>query len=177
MPAYPALGRRRFLAACCDGILAVVLGLLLSSTLGTWAASRAAQILQVGDADGFWRGPVPLMLGAIGNLTYALPLLPLLVVLPEALLGVGPGKLLTGLHIVALKTARKRSRMIRFLLKCAPCLAWLLALSVRQPWTLSLFVASLVLFTAGWLPLLRRGEALHDRLAQTQVQASRSQHV
>jgi len=169
--------RRRSLAACIDFLVALAIGLLASSTLGHWAASRAAVMLRVGEPDSLWRGPAPLLLGAIGNLTYALPLVLLLVVLPEATLGVGPGKSATGLRIVPLHRPRSALRMLRYLVKCVPGLAWLLALSLAEPWTLALFVASLLWFTVGCLPWLRGGQALHDRLAGTQVVAERSPHM
>ena len=169
--------RRRYLAACIDSALAVLLGLLLSSTLGQWAAERAAVLLRVGEPDTIWQGPLPLMLGAIGNLSYSAPILLFLVVLPEAAVGIGPGKAATGLCILPVASRRPFRLVLRFLLKAAPCLVWFLALSAGQPWTLALFVVSLLLFTGGCLPLLYRRNALHDRWAQTRVVEKRSSRM
>ena len=169
--------RKRFLAAGCDFALALLLGFLLLSTVGDWAATRAAQLFRVGEPDSAWQGPVPLMLGAIGNLMYALPLTLLLVLVPEALWGGAAGKSLTGLRVVSMPPANTHRLRIRFLIKCAPCLAWALALALAQPWTISVFVLSCLVIVLGSLPLLRHSIALHDRLARTQVQPIRPHNM
>jgi hypothetical protein len=167
-----ALLPRRFLAALCDSILVVLLGLLLWSSLGQWAATRATQLLRIGQPETFWHGPIPLLLGVIGNLTYALPVLSLIILLPEAVGGSGAGKLATRLRIVGLDPAGGHSLQKRYAVKCAPCLVWLGALSIGQTWTLWVLGAAVTMACLGMLPVLGGRPTLHDRLARTQVRAN-----
>lgn len=141
-----------------DALAALLAALLFSGTLGTWFGGRAALALHIGQPDGFWTGPLPFLLGLLGNVVYALPVAFLLVLAPEALGGAGPGKLLTGRRIPSRRPLR------RYLLKTAGW--WLGLLGLLAAWwplmALGLLAHALILL--GALPLLTGRPALHERL-------------
>lgn len=163
--------RRRFAATSIDAVVVIVLGMLLASTAGDWAAARTAIVLRVGQPETFWRGPLPMVLGAIGNLVYGLPLNLLLVLLPEAFAGRSLGKLVARLQVTPVapdgtNTALRR----RLLTKCAPCLLALASMITLQLWLACMAVAVAILLGAGAIPLLWGRVPLHDRLARTRLQ-------
>jgi uncharacterized membrane protein len=159
-----------------DGAFVLLLALLLASTLGEWCASRTVELLDIGQADTVWRGPVPLVLGILGNVVYALPVVCLIALLPEAVVGRGPGKLVLRLHIlhdhsdaVVAQGSRGASLPLRFLLKMLPCVIWVLALAFPDSGLAVSFVVTEGLVLVGCLPVFWGGVALHDRLASTRV--------
>ena len=163
---------RRFAAASIDAVAVIVLGMLLANTAGDWAAARTGIVLRVAQPDTFWVGPLPMVLGAIGNLVYGLPLNLLLVLLPEAFEGRGLGKLATRLRVTPLAPDGTTTVLRRRLLyKCAPCLLALASMLTLQLWLAVLAVAAAIVLFLGALPLLWDSPALHDRLAGTRLRA------
>jgi len=162
----------RFMASAIDAALGVALALLLSGTLGRWFAGRAVVMLSIGSPDTFWRGPVPMILGVFGNVVYGLPFAMLLVLLPEALFGIGGGKGLLRLHVMGAdgEPASTRSRWLRWTVKCSGLCGMVLALILGSG-PVAVIAAGAALATMGGFCLAAgpRSEALHDRLTGTAV--------
>ena len=111
-----------------------------------------------------------MVLGAIGNLVYAIPLNLLLVLLPEALVGRSLGKLSTHLQVTSLVPEATADALRRRLLcKCAPCLMALVAMITLQRWLAFLAVAAVLVLWIGAIPLLWGRSPLHDHLAGTRL--------
>lgn len=155
--------RRRLFADLLDGALVLAAALLMASTLGEGLSARAALALRIGEADSFWRGPLPFLVSFVGSFIHALPLATLLLLAPEATAaGAGPGKLLFKLQV-------QGARPGRFLLKTAGC--WLHLAGLALAWW-PLLAAALVAYAvtgAGALPLLAGRPALHERLSGARV--------
>ena len=91
---------RRLAATAIDGLLGFALAILLSLTkVGAFFAERAVVMLQIDDPTSAWKGPIPLVLGAFGEVSYTVPFAILVVVATEAVLDRSPGKWLVGLRI------------------------------------------------------------------------------
>ncbi len=160
---------RRWAAAALDAALALLLAVLVSDTVGRFFAARAAAVLRIGEPGTFWRGPLPLVLGLLGNIVYVLPATVLLVQAGELVGMTTPGKALLGLAV------RQDSPAVRWwrrwflkvggpLLMTAGLLTGFLPLLVAGTVLAAFAVAGfLLVFTGGG----RR--ALHDRLAGTAV--------
>ncbi len=161
----------RLLASGIDAVFGVVVALLLSGTLGRWFAERAGVMLAIGSPDTFWRGPVPMMLGYLGSLIHGLPLAFLLVLLPEALFGAGPGKWVLGLSVAARdRAASPGARWLRWTIKCSGPVCMLLALLIGSAALAFIAIIATVIAGAGSLLALgSRSLALHDRLSGTSV--------
>ena len=91
----------RVLSGTIDALVGLLLAMLLSGTTGRWFAGRSFVMLSIGSPDTFWRGPIPMVIGIFGVLVYGLPFALLLVLLPEALFGAGPGKWALGLAVAS----------------------------------------------------------------------------
>jgi len=153
----------RVLASIIDGLAALAAGLLLSDIPGIFLAERAFVALDIGNPDGFWRGPVPLILGYAGTFVHALPVAFLLLLIPEGFAGAGPGKLVTGLRVSGARPLR------RFLLKTGGWWLHLLGLVAAFWPLLALGVLWNLTVLLGSAPLLFGRDTLHDRLAGTRV--------
>ncbi len=162
----------RSLAATMDVLLGVVVAVLLWRTLGWYFAGRSVVMLSIGSPDTFWRGPIPMVLGLFGTVVYGLPFAVLLVLLPEALFGAGPGKWILALRVTTADgaPASAQSRWLRWIAKCSGLWLMVLALVVGSSVLAGVAVAAGVVTLAGFfLAIGRRREALHDRLAGTAV--------
>ena len=84
---------RRSAATGTDLLLALLLSGLSATSLGRWCARRAVLALAIDDPQSWWRGPVPLVLGILGELVYSLPVTMLLVALSRRAFGHTPGEL------------------------------------------------------------------------------------
>jgi len=63
-------------------------------------ARRAVVTLQIGEPGTFWQGPIPLMLGVVGEVNYLLPFTLFLACMPDAVFSATAGKRLLVLAIV-----------------------------------------------------------------------------
>ncbi len=162
----------RCAAALIDGAVSLLLAMLLANNLGVFFARRAVVTLLIDDPDSIWKGPAPLVLGALGNLVYVLPLAVLVVLLAEPLTGSSPGKALMRLVVVVDGAAPGPApRWRRFLLKASGPLVLTLALLVGR-WQLAALGAVLCLVTVAGLVIAvaNGGRATwHDLLAGTEV--------
>lgn len=158
-----ALTLRRLAAAAVDALLALLLAVLLAPTAGRWLAGRAALALRVGEPGSPWTGGLPLALGAVGELTYGLPLALTLVLLAEPLAGRTFGHARTGL-------APQGGRpWLRFAVKGLGAWGPTLALASGS-WPATAAAAALgAIALAGAAPLLAGGRTLHDALAGTRI--------
>jgi hypothetical protein len=162
----------RVLSGAIDALVGLLLAMLLSGTTGRWFAGRSFVMLSIGSPDTFWRGPVPMVIGIFGPLVYGLPFALLLVLLPEALAGAGPGKWALGLSVAAPDCGEgpRGRRWLRWIIKCAGLWSMALALvlgSAPVAGLACLLAASVLL---GCLPAAAGASlALHDRLAGTSV--------
>lgn len=84
--------RRRILAIAIDSFLALTLSALSAGILGRWCAERAVLALAIDDPSSWWRGPLPLVLGILGNVVYSLPLTVLAVGASRLAFGRTPGE-------------------------------------------------------------------------------------
>jgi uncharacterized RDD family membrane protein YckC len=146
--------------------------LALSSTVGMYYARRAVVTLRIGEPDTFWQGPIPLMLGVVGEVTFLLPFTLFLAFGLDLLPGGSLGKRVFGLRIVgaAGSAATRGRRIARTFVKSIAC--WGVALSlVLGLWHLGAVTLGLGLVVAvGSLAALGpAGRTLHDRLSGTQV--------
>jgi hypothetical protein len=88
-------------AAAIDSLLGLGTALLLSGTpIGRFFAERAVVMLQIDNPASVWKGTLPLILGAFGEVVYTVPFAVLLIVGTEAVFDRSPGKWLSGLRIV-----------------------------------------------------------------------------
>ena len=166
----------RFLAGGLDAVLGAVIALFLAGTLGRWFAGRAVVMLSIGSPDTFWRGPIPMVLGILGNFVYGLPFALLLVLLAEALFGASPGKWLLGLRVAAADgtSAPTGSRLLRWTVKCSGLWAMVLALVAGScPVAVAAVTAALIISAGFCLSMGPRSLALHDRLFGTAVCSAR----
>jgi uncharacterized RDD family membrane protein YckC len=150
----------------------LVAALLLSSTAGMYFARRAVVTLRIGEPDTFWQGPIPLMLGVVGEVNFLLPFTLFLAFALDVLPGASAGKRLFGLRIggASGQAASSGPRLARLLIKSIAC--WGVALSlVIGFWPLGGIALGLGLVVcAGTLGALGpAGRTLHDVLTGTRV--------
>jgi hypothetical protein len=163
----------RLLAALVDAGVVLCLATLLSRSSGRYFAERAAVTFQIGEPGSAWKGPIPMLLGAVSTLAYGIPFAALLVLVSEALFAASPGKLLGRCEIVTAPGLRARALWSRFAIKGAP--AWLFCVAlVAGSWPLAVLaaLASGVTFF-GCLAAPFGRSTLHDHVAGTQVRAHR----
>ncbi len=166
----------RLAAGAIDVFLGAVVALLLSETTGRWFAERSIVMLRIGSPDTFWHGPVPMILGILGHFAHGAPFALLLVLLPEALFGAGPGKWLLGLHVTSGDGAPAAApqRWLRWSIKCAGLWCMPLALILGSSTVAAVALAAVAVTLAGFLVAIGpRSLALHDRLADTAVFGAR----
>ena len=170
----------RLLAGSIDAILGAVIALLLAGTMGRWFAARAVVMLSIGSPDTFWRGPIPMVLGILGNFVYGLPFALLLVLLAEALFGASLGKWLLGLTVRAADgtSAPTGSRILRWAVKCSGLWAMVLALVAGSlPVAIAAITAALIASAGFCLSIGSRSLALHDWLSGTAVHSRHGRHA
>ncbi len=167
----------RILSSAIDLIFAVLLALPLSRTLGEWFAARAVVMLSIGSPDTLWTGPIPMALGAIGELVYVIPLAWLLVLVPEIFFGAGPGKWVLGIRILPATRVTLRSDhtplvsgFVRWVVKSAGLIAVTLALVLGSGIAAVVAFGISVSVLAGFFVTVQpKSDALHDRLAGTTI--------
>ena len=163
---------RRAASLLIDLVVALALTMLLASTSGRFFAERAVATLHIYDPDSLWKGPVPMVLGAVSTLSYGFAFAALLVLAAEPLTGRTPGRLATGGLVtdIAGRPADGRRLWRRHAIKTSGFWLFCLALLVAR-WEILVLAAAVLLVTAvGWLgTLLPSRRALHDRLSATEV--------
>lgn len=163
----------RFAAAAVDGAVALALTLPLSTTfLGSFFASRAVVTLRIGQPGTLWKGPIPMVLGAVGEVTYLLPFVAAVVWSLDVWGGATVGKRLFGLRVATGSGGRAgvATRLRRFAVQAVGAWGWTLSL-LAGSWILAV-VATLgggVAMAASLLALGPSKRALHDRIAGTVV--------
>jgi hypothetical protein len=162
----------RLVSAGVDFVFGIAVALLLTGTAGRWFARRAAVMLSIGSPDTFWRGPIPMVMGILGNFVYGLPFALLLVLLGEVFFGAGPGKWLFGMRVTAPggTPAPARRRLVRWTLKCAGLWIMVVALVLGSAYLAALALGAAVVALAGLCLAIGSGrQALHDRLSDPAV--------
>lgn len=162
----------RLLSLIIDLIIALALGLVMSHSIGYFFATRAEVMLLIGHPQSIWKGPVPLILGVIGPLTYVLPLAVLVVMLAEPLFDTSPGKLILKLKIAGLNGDRPsvRNLWLRHLVKTSPL--WLMNLGlITGMWHIAVMAVLVfaVLVAGFFLSLGLERLAWHDKISRTSV--------
>ncbi len=158
-----------------DFLFGVVVALLLSGSSGRWFAGRAAVMLSIGSPDTFWRGPIPMVLGVLGDFVYGLPFALILVLLGEAIFGAGPGKWLFGMRVTAAAgtPATGGRRLVRWAVKCSGLWLMTLALILGSRALAAVAIGASAAVLSGFLLAAGPGRvALHDRLSATAVCAA-----
>ena len=162
----------RAAAACLDAALGFALSLVLASSIGLFFARRAVVTLRIGEPDTLWKGPLPLMLGIIGEVVYLLPFTLLLVWILDPLTGATLGKRLLGLRVrdAEGQPISWQRRWYRTSVQTFGLWGWTLALLAGR-WEIAA-LASLgggVVLAGSVVALGPKSLALHDRLSRTSV--------
>lgn len=154
-----------------------VASLVLASSIGTFFARRAVVTLRIGDPDTLWKGPLPLMLGAVGEVVYLLPVVLFVVWALDPLTGATVGKRLLRLRVrdAGCQPASRQRRWCRSVLQTAGLWGWTLALLTGR-WGIAVLasLAGTVVLVGSLLALAPASLALHDRLSGTSVCRTRS---
>ncbi len=171
---------RRAAGAAADLSVGVVTTLLLRSSLGLFFARRAVVTLRMDAPDSWWKGPVPLILGAFGEFVYLLPFTLFLVWSLDPLTGATVGKRVLGLRVCDEdgQAASRQRLWRRSAVQTVGLWGWVLALLTGR-WEIAL-MASLAggLVLGGSLLMLGpTSRALHDRLSRTSVRRRRSRRA
>lgn len=167
MPRLAGLGVRGA-ALLLDLICALALTLLLSSTSGRFFSGRAVALLRIGDPGSFWKGPIPMLLGAMGTLTFGFPLAALMVLLPEGIFGMSPGKMIVGIRVRRADGSAPGLKTLVLRLAIKGCGLWLGILALLSSYLILAIIGlgvQLLLLLGWFLALGPRGAALHDRFA------------
>lgn len=167
-------GRAGFLiraaAAAIDAGVAIAATLLLSSSIGLFFARRAVVTLHIGDPHTLWKGPLPFILGAIGEVIYLMPFVFLLVWILDPLTGGTVGKRLLRLRVRRSDglPASKARRWFRTALQTAGFWGLTLAL-LAGSWQLAAIatVAGAIVLAGSFAAAGPSLLALHDRLSGT----------
>jgi hypothetical protein len=162
----------RSLATGIDLAAGLALGLLLApGPLGHYFSERAVVLLRIGQPETWFVGPMAMVIGILGELVFLLPLAVLLVLAPEALVGVSAGKLLFRLRTEAGDRGSRIARLAgRYLVKTLPLSVSVVAL-VTGVWAIEVVALLLALaLTCQWIVACLLSLPLaHDRLAGTVV--------
>jgi len=146
--------------------------LLLASSLGSYFAQRAVVTLRIGAPGTLWTGPLPLMLGVVGEVVYLLPFALFVAWILDPLTGATVGKRLLGLRVrdAGGRPASRRRRWFRNTLQTVGLWGWTLAL-VTGRWEIALVatLAGIVVLVGSLAALGPASLALHDRLSRTSV--------
>lgn len=163
---------RRLAAAMVDGAAALLVTVLLASTVGLFWAERAVVTFHIEDPESIWKGLGPMLMGLTAPVSYGFALGLALILLSEALFGVSPGKMVTRSAIRGADGgAPDRARLVRrFQVKTAWILLYLVALGTGFWQILVPAVLAAVAVAVGGLGMFGpAGRTLHDRLARTAV--------
>lgn len=162
----------RAAAAGVDAGVGFAMSLLLASTLGAYFARRAVVTLRIGTPDTLWTGPLPMVLGVVGEVVYLLPFALFVVWILDPLTGATLGKRLLGLRVrdAGGRPASKRTLWFRNAIQTAGLWGWALAL-VAGRWEIALVasLAGLVVLAGSLTTFGPASLALHDRLSGTSV--------
>jgi len=162
---------RRAAAAALDALLCLAAAIPLARSAGYYFAERAVVTLRIGAPDSWWRGPLPLILSTVGEITYLLPAVAFLLLgLSEGVGRRSPGKRLLGLEILtrAGGAAGRAPRWKRVALKSSPCWCGAAALVAGSaPLLLAAAFCGVAIFAGSLTALAPSRLALHDRLAGT----------
>ena len=162
----------RAAAASLDTGVGFAASLVLASSIGTFFAHRAVVTLRIGDPNTLWKGPLPLMLGAVGEVVYLLPFALFVAWVLDPLTGATVGKRLLGLRVrnADCQPASRKRRWFRSALQTVGLWGWTLAL-VTGRWEIAVLasLAGSVVFVGSLVALGPTSFALHDRLSRTSV--------
>lgn len=155
-----------------DAAVGFAASLVLAPSVGVFFARRAVVTLRIGDPDTLWQGPLPLMLGIVGEVVYLLPFTLLLAWLLDPLTGATVGKRLLGLRVRDAdgQPATRQTLWRRSAFQTVALWGWTLAL-VTGRWEIAV-LASLAggVMVMGTLAALGPASlALHDRVGRTSV--------
>jgi uncharacterized RDD family membrane protein YckC len=143
---------------------------LLSSSIGLFFARRAVVTLHIGDPHTLWKGPLPFILGAIGEVVYLIPFTFLLVWILDPLSGATVGKRLLRLRVRRTdgEPSSSARRWWRSALQTAGFWGLTLAFLVGS-WQLVIvaLVAGAIVFAGSFAAAGPSSLALHDRLSGT----------
>ncbi len=153
---------RRCAASAVDGTVALLLALALGHTAGAFFAKRAVATLHIYDPDSLWKGPIPMVMGILGEVVYLLPLSCVLVLLAEPLSGRTPGKAVVRL-IVAPQDGS--ALWCRFLAKASGPLLCMSGLLIGRWEVVAAGTAVALAMLVGAVV----GAGLHDRAAGSRV--------
>ena len=160
----------RAAAAAIDAGIGLAATLLLSSSIGLFFARRAVVTLHIGDPHTLWKGPLPFILGAIGEVVYLMPFIFLLVWILDPLTGATVGKRLLRLRVRATDglPASNARRWWRSALQTAGFWGLTLAFLVGA-WQLALAatIAGAIALAGCFAAAGPSSLALHDRLSDT----------
>jgi uncharacterized RDD family membrane protein YckC len=162
----------RAAAASIDFAVGFAASVVLQSGIGMFFARRAVVTLRIGAPGTMWKGPLPLMIGTIGEVVYLLPFVLCMVWVLDPLTGATIGKRLLGLRVRDAdgQAASRRKFWIRSAIQTAGLSGWTFALLAGR-WE----IAALASLAGGAVLLgclLAVGPAsltLHDRLSRTSV--------
>ena len=163
-----------------DAALALALAVALASSVGWFFAERAVGTLRIGQPGTLWRGPVPMALGAVGELVYGLPFAWALIGALDPATGATAGKRLLGLRVRedgaeadgagAGRRGRRWPRWRREAVRSVAAWGWTAALLAgRWEPALAASVAGALVAAGSLLALGPERRALHDRLSGTRV--------
>ncbi len=162
----------RAAAAAIDVACGFAATLLLSKSVGVFFARRAVVTLRIGDPHSLWKGPIPFMLGMVGEVVYLIPFVFLLVWAVDPVTGATIGKRAFGLRVRAAdgRPARREKRWLRFGVETVGLWGWTFALLAGE-WQLALLAsaAGAAMLAGSLVALGPRSVALHDRLSGTMV--------
>jgi hypothetical protein len=160
----------RAAAAAIDAGIAFAVTLLLSSSVGLFFARRAVVTLHIGDPHSLWKGPLPFILGAIGEIVYLMPFIFLLVWTVDPLTGATIGKRVLRLRVRGTdgQPASNARRWWRSAMQTAGFWGLTLALLVGS-WQLVIVatIAGAIVLAGSLAAAGSSSLALHDRLSGT----------
>jgi len=164
-------------SAAIDGLVGLCGALAFSSTIGMYFARRAVVTLRIGEPGTWWTGPLPMVLGAVGEVVYVLPLACGCVWLVEPLTGATIGQRVTGVRAGSVDARPpSRSRLwLRHVLLAAGFWGWTAAL-VSGRWQIAAAGTLVSILVAGGMAsaLGAARASLLDRVSGTRVWASPS---
>ena len=137
--------------------------------MGAWFAAGAAAALHVGQPGSPWTGVLPMLLGAVGTVTYSTPAAVVLLGLMEPLFGTSPGKILFRLYIVNPHPDAPWRPWIRFACKTSGAGILCAAFALQSGPLAGAGVVVSLLALAGGSAALAGAGAWYDRVAGTGV--------
>ena len=161
----------RLLAMVVDAMVGALVALILAPTaLGHFFSSRAVVLLRIGEPGSWFKGPVAMIMGVLGEFVFLLPLALALALAAEVVGSRGLGKRLCRIRIAG---PARRAFVVRYLIKISPL--WLSVLALLSGvWMVEMIaLASALALLLGWLvAAFTGGDALQDRVAGTRLERS-----